>query len=203
MTEIQYRTLVWLAYRLAATFAFGLPLVLLIWSSIKKEQAISRLLSIYWKVSSLIFISILLLTSNQPIGYIASFFSLILSIVSIWFWVDLNEEIGEMPLWKPLPLATKVWRWGLSFLGILYVALNSLSLKCFQVIDQSFCNAWIIGPQSLHETNKIILRFLFGGSWSQSLAGVIGYLALIIYIIGLIQWLLIRLPKHGRIAGEF
>ena len=203
MPEPQYEFLVWLIYRLVATFSFGLPLVLLVWASISKETSLVRLLSIYWKVASLIAISILLLTSNQPIGYITSFASPFLILSSIWFWVDLNEEINEMPQWRPLPLTIRIWRWGTSFLSILYGILTFMSLSCFQVSNNSNCIALIEGPQNLHQIMKIILKFLFGGEWSQSLASFIGYLALIAYIIGLIQWLLIRLPKQGRIAGDF
>ena len=97
MTEVSYRSLVWLIYRLGATFAFGMPLVLFIWATIKKESSITRLLSIYWKVSSLIVISMLLLTGNSPIGYLTSFLSPLIILISVWFWIDLNEELQELP----------------------------------------------------------------------------------------------------------
>tara|TARA_Y100001968_G_scaffold94710_1_gene85039 strand:+ start:1716 stop:2348 length:633 start_codon:yes stop_codon:yes gene_type:complete len=201
--EIQYHALVELTYRMTAIFSFGIPLVLLFWSSIKKEASIFRLLSIYWKVASLIAISILLLTSQQPVGYLTSFISPILIIGSIWFWVDLNEEISEMPPWKALPLTVKIWRWSLSFLGMLYIPLTFGSLHCFNFKGSPICNSWIKDPQNLHQFNKLILDFLFGGNWTELLAGFIGYIALTIYIIGIIQWILIRFPKQGRVAGNF
>ena len=203
MAVMEYKAIVWLTYRLIATFSFGLPIVLLLWSSIKKEGPIIRLLSIYWKVSSLIFISILLLTSNQPIGFLTSFAAPFFIICSLWFWIDLNEEINEMPLWRPLSLTIKIWRWGLSFISILYALITFTSLSCFKIIENPNCFALIEGPKNLHGITKIILNFLFGGNWSQELSGFIGYLALIAYIIGLAQWLLFRFPKQGRIAGNF
>ena len=36
-----YRALIWLTYRLAATFALGLPLVLLAWAAIRREAPCS------------------------------------------------------------------------------------------------------------------------------------------------------------------
>ena len=66
VNELSYRALVWLTYRLAATFALGLPLVLLIWSSVRREASVLRLLSLYWKVASLMGISMLLLTDQRP-----------------------------------------------------------------------------------------------------------------------------------------
>ena len=57
MNELSYRALVWLTYRLAATFALGLPLILLIWSAARREASMVRLLTLYWKVASLMAIS--------------------------------------------------------------------------------------------------------------------------------------------------
>jgi hypothetical protein len=34
-------------------------------------------------------------------------------------------------------------------------------------------------------------------------AGFIGFLGLMAYGVGLLQWLLVRLPRLGRVAGEF
>tara|TARA_Y100001968_G_scaffold55552_1_gene46789 strand:- start:2371 stop:2973 length:603 start_codon:yes stop_codon:yes gene_type:complete len=200
---MEYKDLVWLSYRLAATFSFGLPLVLLVWASIKKESSIVRLLSIYWKIASIIAISILLLTSNQSVGYLTLFAAPFLMIGSIWFWLDLNEELSEMSFKKSLALATKIWRWTISFLGIIYIILTSMTLSCFNFASHPNCQSWVEGPQHLHGISKVILNFLFGGNWSQSLTGFIGYITLIVYIIGLLQWVLIRFPKQGRIAGNF
>ena len=43
MNELTYRALVWLTYRLAATFAVGVPLFLLIWSSWRREPLVCLL----------------------------------------------------------------------------------------------------------------------------------------------------------------
>ena len=109
MNELSYRALVWLTYRLAAVFALGLPLVLLIWSSMRREASVVRLLSLYWKVASLMGISLLLLTDERPMGYITVLVAPVLMAVSIWFWVDLNEELADQPLWRPLPLTVRLW----------------------------------------------------------------------------------------------
>ena len=47
------------------------------------------------------------------------------------------------------------------------------------------------------------LDFVIGGDWNPTLAAFAGYLALLGYAVGLLQWLLVRLPKQGRVAGEF
>ena len=97
MPDLTTRTLVWLTYRLGATIALGLPLVLLIWAGLRRDPALVRLLSIYWKVASLLAISVLLLTDQRPIGYVTALLAPLLMAGSVWFWVDLNEELADSP----------------------------------------------------------------------------------------------------------
>ena len=72
-----------------------------------------------------------------------------------------------------------------------------------KIIQGSNCFAWIEAPRILHKITEKLFEFLFGGNWNEPLASSLGYLALIIYAIGLLQWLFIRLPRHGRVAGGF
>ncbi len=203
VVEINYRILVWLAYRLAATFAVGLPLVLLIWASLRKEGSMVRLLSIYWKIASLLAISMLLLTDKRPIGYLTSFIAPFLMVASVWFWVDLNEELADLPQWRALPLTIRLWRWALSGFGLLTASLTFLSLPCLEITTGEICNAWLEVPIGFHQITKRVLSFVLGANWTEGLAAFIGYIALIAYLVGILQWLLIRLPKQGRIAGDF
>ena len=46
--------------RLGVLFALALPLVLLIWAALRREKAMLRLLDLYWKVSSLWLVAVLL-----------------------------------------------------------------------------------------------------------------------------------------------
>ncbi len=201
--DIPYRSMVWLTYRVAATFAFGLPLLLVIWSAIRKEASMLRLLSIYWKIASLLGISLLLLTSNKSIGYVTFFLAPILMVLSVWFWVDLNEELADLPPWRPLPLSIRIWRWALSGFGGLSTVMGITSITCILKTKTEICLTWIEAPQGLHLILGKIFKFLFGANWTHPIASFIGYIALVAYIIGIIQWSLIRLPKTGRIAGGF
>ncbi len=203
MEELQHIKLVWLAYHLAATFALGVPLVLLTWASIQKEASIVRLLSIYWKNATLMAISMLLLTGEKGIGFLISFIAPLLMVTSVWFWIDLNEELEDLPYWRALPLTVKLWRWALSWFGVLYTSLGLYSLSCLNNTNSSKCLAWIEVPQGFHQVIKKLFDFLFGANWTEALAAFVGYLALLAYIVGFLQWLLIRLPKQGRIAGNF
>ncbi len=203
MNELNYRVLVWLSYRLAAVFAIGLPLVLALWAAIRQESSILRLLTIYWKTASLLFITALLLTDQRSIGYLSLFVSPFLLVTSVWFWVDLNEELNELPTWKPLILTVKVWRIILTLIGVLTAYLSSFSLSCIQSSKASTCIAWLDAPKGVHEISEKVFSFLFGANWTPPLAAFIGYLTLLGYTVGLLQLILIRIPKNGRIAGDF
>ena len=180
-----------------------MPLVNLIWALLRKETSMARLLAIYWKIASLMGISMLLLTDQRPLGYLTFFVAPFLMVASVWFWVDLNEELADLPPWRPLPLTVKLWRWALSFFGLTFAILTSLSLPCLSVIERESCNAWLEVPKNLHQISQQIFQFLFGGNWNEPLAAFIGYVALIIYILGLLQWVLFSLPRNGRVAGNF
>ena len=203
MPELPYRTLVWLTYRLAAMFALGLPFVLLIWASVRREASMVRLLTIYWKIASLLAISVLLLTDQRPIGYLTSFLAPLLMVASVWFWVDLNEELADLPPWRPLPLTVRIWRWALSGFGLMAAAMASTSLACVKDFAGANCRVWLEAPQGLHRVAERLFDFVFGGQWTEAVAAFIGYVALVAYVVGLLQWLLVRLPRQGRVAGEF
>ena len=203
LTEPQFQILVWLSYRVAATFAFGLPLFLFIWSKISNSSSIDRLLSIYWKVSSLYAINILFLSSESQLGQLISLISPILMVSSIWFWVDLNEEIEEMYIYNPISLTTRIWRWTLSFWCILNTLLHLFSWRCLSSMNGNYCDSWRENPYNSFITTKVILKFILDGNWTTALATFFAYLALILYLIGLLQWLIIKFPKNGRFAGKF
>ena len=188
---------------MGAAFAIGMPVVLMVWAQYRRESSLIRLLNIYWKIASLFAISMLLLTDERPIGFLTLFLAPLLMVGSVWFWVDLNEELADLPPWRPLPLSVRVWRWTLSGFGLLSAGMSLRSLQCATFAQGTSCTAWLEVPKTLHELIKQLFSFLFGGNWTEPVAAFVGYITLIAYIIGLLQWLLIRLPRQGRIAGDF
>jgi len=45
---------------------------------------------------------------------------------------------------------------------------------------------------------KNLFNFFFGANFTQPIAKFLGLFSLLIYILGLIQWSIIKLPKNGR-----
>ena len=200
-----YRSLVWLDVRLAVFLTVGVPLVLLVWAALRRESALIRLLSLYWKVASLWVVITLLLTDQRALGFALMPLACLLVVLSLWFWVDLNEELADMPPWRALPLTLRIWRWALSLWALLAAALGVSALGCFQrqALALPRCAVWLQPPQGLHAQLQGVFSFIFGGQWTPAVAAFVGYVGLVAYAVGLIQWLLVRLPRQGRVAGDF
>jgi hypothetical protein len=199
-----YRSLVWLDVRLGVLFAVAVPLVLLGWATLRRETAVLRLLELYWKVSSLLLIALLLLTDRRPTGFLLMVLAPLVIVAALWFWVDLNEELADLPPWRALPLTVRIWRWSLTLFGLLTAAFASTALACLGGVGRlSFCPVWLEAPVGLHGIVARVFGFVFGGQWTPGVAAFVGYAALAGYGVGLVQWLLVRLPRQGRIAGEF
>ncbi|MFN9645427.1 MAG: DUF3177 family protein [Cyanobacteriota bacterium] len=204
MPDLLYRSLVWLDVRLGLLFAVGLPLVLLGWAALRREQALLRLLGLYWKVASLMVVALLLLTNGRPMGFALLVLAPLFIVVGLWLWVDLNEELADMPPWRPLPLTVRLWRWSLTFYGLASAALAATALPCLGGTNgRPLCQAWLEAPAGLHGGMARVLGFIFGATWTPGVAAFVGYVTLVAYVVGLLQWLLLKAPRQGRVAGEF
>lgn len=197
--EIWFKPLIWMDYRLAILFMVALPLVLLVWAAIKRAEAITRLLIIYWRVASLAAIAFYLMIPSWRIAFIAGFFARVLIPISLWFWVDLNEEIDDRPP-DSLKFVTTAWRWAVS----LYCTVGALAsipfLSCaFQanVAQVPYCRPWLEVPWSYYR----LLHYKADYS-NVGLLGFLGATALCVYIVYFFYFLLIRLGKQGRSALE-
>ena len=203
--DLLYRSLVWLDLRVGVLVAVAMPLVLLAWAALRRERALLRLLGIYWKVASLLLVANLLLSDRRPLGFLVLVIAQLLVVVSVWLWVDLNEELADLPPWRPLPLTLRIWRWSLTFWGLLGAGFSATALGCFDAarIAGPRCAPWLQPPLVLHEHLETGIDYVFGGEWTPAVAAFIGYVGLVGYAVGLLQWLLVRLPKLGRVAGDF
>ncbi|WP_088891981.1 DUF3177 family protein [Leptolyngbya ohadii] len=190
------QSLVWLDYRLALLFTVFLPLVLLVWALFAKAEAASRLLIIYWRVASLLAITVYLLMGNLPIGFLAGLAGGILIPISLWFWVDLNEEINEQPK-SGFKLAFTAWRWAVSLYCMLGVLTGLPFLQCGfsqTAFTTPFCQVWLQPAIGFHS-------FLHA-RYTTGFLGFIGIAGLVIYTLYLIYFVFVRLGKQGRSAIE-
>ncbi len=192
---------VWLTFQLSLIFLIGIPITLFIWSFKKKNQALIKLLSNYWKISLLFFISLILLIGKFNFALLITNISTLLMTISVWFWNDINDELKEYKLSNPLVTTIKVWRWSLTFIALNFIIQGSQNISCLSFINSTECEIWLKPSSNLYFILKNIFNFFFGASFTQPVAKFIGLFAFLIYILGLIQWSIIKLPKSGRNSG--
>ena len=121
--------------------------------------------------------------------------------ISVWFWKDINEELNEYNFSHVLPTTTKVWRWSLIFISSNFLIQSLQNTSCLSFINSAECEIWLQPSTNLYLILRILFNFFFGASFTQPVAKFLGLLALLIYFLGLIQWIIIRLPKSGRNSG--
>ena len=121
--------------------------------------------------------------------------------ISVWFWSDINSELNEYDIWHPLSLTTKIWRWGLSFVSISFLFQTLNHISCLNLINSISCQEWLDPSINLYKYIRYLFKFLFGANVSTLVAKFLGLFSFFVYILGLIQWLIIKLPKTGRNSG--
>ena len=189
---------VWISFQLSIIFFVGIPISLFFWSIKKRNKAVHKLLSIYWKISLLFFISLLLLVGNYNYSLVILNISTLLMTISIWFWNDINDELKEYAFSFALTTVTKVWRWSITFISINFLIQSLWNSSCFSFINSSACEIWLQPSSNLYMIIKNLFNFFFGANFTQPIAKFFGLFSLLIYTLGLIQWSIIKLPKNGR-----
>ena len=175
-----------------------MPVTLSFWSIKKRNKAVNKLLTIYWKISLLFFISLLLLIGKYDYALVVTNISTFLMTVSVWFWNDINDELKEYNFSYPLTTATKIWRWSLTFISLNFLIQSLRHLSCFSFINSAECEIWLLPSSNFYNIIKSLFNFLFGANFTQPIAKFLGLFSLLIYTLGLIQWSIIKLPKNGR-----
>jgi hypothetical protein len=196
MNEALIKNLVWTDYRLAVLFVVLIPLVLLIWAALKKNDAMVRLLIVYWRVASLLGITIYLMIPGWSLGFLTNTFVRLLIPISLWFWIDLNEEIRELPT-RPLKLALTGWRWAITIYCLL-TWLGSLPfLSCLfssTTLESQFCQVWFEAPR--------LYKDIFHANSKVAFLGFLGAVGAIFYTLYFCYFVAMRLGKQGRTALE-
>jgi len=196
MQEELLRSLVWTDYRLALIFTVLFPLILLLWAFVQKNEPMQRLLTIYWRVSSLLAITVYLMIGGLPVGFISGLLATILIPISLWFWVDLNDEIDDQPL-KPLKLTFTSWRWAVTVYSVLGAIATVPFVRCAlsrEIFGLPICRVWLEAP--------LIYKDFFHAGSTPGFLGFFGIVGLIVYVLCLIYFVAVRLGKQGRSAVQ-
>lgn len=196
MQDTWLRSLVWTDYRLAVLFTVILPAILIIWAAVQRSESIVRLLLIYWRVSSLLFITTYLLMPGWSVGYVTGFIARLLIPLALWFWVDLNEDITEQ---RPsvLRLVFTTWRWAVTIYSLIGALVYVPFLSCAfsgEARSTGFCQIWLEPP--------LAYKDIFHGAYKPEFMAFWGGVGLFIYLMSMAYFVIVRLGKQGRSAIE-
>ncbi|MBD0386079.1 MAG: DUF3177 family protein [Nostoc sp. C3-bin3] len=192
--NVWFRPFVWINYRLAVLFLVIIPLILLVWAFVQKAEGIQRLLTIYWRVSSLVAITIYLMIAQYPVSFVSGMIAQILIPISLWFWVDINDEI-EYQTNGPLKLIFTSWRWATTVYCILGTLAFIPFLGCAfsgNMLKTPYCRVWFEAP--------LLFKEYFHANSKADFLGFLGITSLVIYVVYLSYFVLIKLGKQGRSA---
>lgn len=188
------QSLVWMDYRLAVLLTVFLPLILLIWAFVRQSSAIQLLLTIYWKVASLLMITVYLMIGGFSFAFVTGLMARILIPVGLWFWDDLNEEIREQPN-SLLRFLLVSWRWAVTIYSGIGAVAVALFLPCafsnLQFAGRA-CQTWLEPP--------LLYKHYFHFSYTNGFLGFFGLVGLVIYLLVLGYFLLVKLGRQGRSA---
>ncbi len=196
MKENWWQLLAWTDYRLAVLFTVLLPLVLLVWALVEKKDAVGRLMIIYWRVASLLMIAVYLMIPGWPIGFISGMSARILIPISLWFWVDLNEEIRDLSHSALKTLLTS-WRWAMTVYCSLGVIANFHFGSCAlspETMATAACKVWLEAP--------LTFKGIFHPDSTPGFLGFLGIVGLVFYGLYFGYFIVVRLGKQGRSALE-
>lgn len=188
------QSLVWMDYRLAVIFTILFPLLLLVWGLIVRGEVIQQLLVIYWKVSSLLAITVYLMIAGFPFSFLTAVMARVMMPVSLWFWADLNEELREQPF-SGLKLVFTSWRWALTFYCGLGLLFQLPFLRCSfsrAAFAAESCQVWLEAPK--------LFRQSFHTGFTPGFLGFWAILALVIYLLTLSYFIFVKLGRQGRSA---
>tara|TARA_B100001989_G_scaffold3154_1_gene2115 strand:- start:3 stop:626 length:624 start_codon:yes stop_codon:yes gene_type:complete len=189
---------IWLSFQLTIIFFIGIPVALFFWSIKKRNKAVNKLLTIYWKISLLFFISLLLLIGKYNYALTITNISTILMTTSVWFWSDINDEFKAYDFSYSIITTTKIWRWAITFISLNFLIQSLQNLSCFSFINSAACEIWLHPSSNFYIIIKNLFNFFFGANFTQPVAKYLGLFSLLIYSLGLIQWSILKLPKNGR-----
>lgn len=196
MPQLWFRPYVWMDYRLALLFTLIIPLILLIWAFVQKADGIQRLLIIYWRVASLLAITVYLMIGGLAVSFISGLMARILIPISLWFWVDINDEIDYQPK-SILKLIFTSWRWAMTIYSLLGVIGFAPFLTCAfseKALKTPYCSVWLEAP--------LMFKDYFHYNSKPAFLGFLGIIGLVIYVVYLSYFVLVKLGKYGRNATQ-
>ena len=139
-----------------------------------------------------------MLFRSIPVSFLSGWLARVLIPISLWFWVDLNEDIVDMAAWRPIRILFNAWRWATTIYCGLGVIFSVFFLRCALLTkaeiltDGSLCRVWLNPPWGFRE--------YFLAHYTPGFIGFFGILSLIAYTLCFGYYVIFRLTTEGRSA---
>lgn len=174
---------VWWDFRVAVVTTVIIPLILLAWAFVVRLQPLILMLSYYWRISSLLAVTVYLMIGGFPISFLTGALARAVIPVGLWFWQDLSEAIAA---WGgAISSSFYLWRWVLTVYMVIGFFFSAAFLPCgFQTTLPELCQVWFQPPLGF--------RDIFHPGISKEILGLVGIVGLIAYAWAAVyfwQWL--------------
>ncbi|MEO0852183.1 MAG: DUF3177 family protein [Cyanobacteria bacterium J06648_11] len=137
--------LVWWDFRLAVGLNVFVPLVLLAWAFMAQFAPLTSVTIAYWRVSSLLAISVYLMIGGFPISFLTGSAARILIVTCLWYGSDAAIAIPMDD--RLICRMFKVWRWIVTGYMGAGAVFSSLFVPCsFLAEPSATCQVWFQPP---------------------------------------------------------
>jgi len=171
---------IWADYSLAVALTVVVPLALLVWAFAVGLGPLIQLLIVYWRVSSLLAVTVYLMIGGLPISFLSGAMARLLIPLSLWFWRDWSTALEQSRSWAAR--AFLLWRWILTgYMGVGFFFSGAFMPCAFQASLSLECRAWFEPPLGFREIfHPNVPPELLGslGAW-----GLVAYLLYSVYFV--------------------
>ncbi len=141
---------VWLDYRLAVLLTVILPLILLVWAFLVGLRPLIQLLIVYWRVSSLLAVTVYLMMASLPVSFLTGAMARLLIVICLWFWPEWSRALQQSKSWAARLFL--LWRWSVTVYMGLGILFSGAFVPCaFQGSLSAACRAWLAPPLGFRE----------------------------------------------------
>ncbi len=171
---------IWLDYGLAVALTVVFPLILLVWAFGVGLRPLIQLLIVYWRVSSLLAVTVYLMIAGLPMSFLTGAMARLLILIGVWFWEDWSAALEQSRTWAARVFL--LWRWGLTgYMGVGILFSGAFVPCAFRASLSAECRAWFQPPLGFREIfHPNVPPELLGsvGAW-----GLVAYLLYSVYFV--------------------
>ncbi|MCF2972735.1 DUF3177 family protein [Synechococcus sp. Nb3U1] len=165
---------IWLDYSLAVALTVVLPLSLLVWAFGVGLRPLIQLLIVYWRVSSLLAVTVYLMIAGLPVSFLTGAMARLLILVCVWFWADWSAALQQSRTWAARVFL--LWRWSLTgYMGVGILFSGAFVPCAFRGSLSEACRAWLAPPLGFRE--------IFHPNVPVELLGGVGAFGLVAYLL--------------------